>query len=99
MRKDNQDTFYEVRKDDTKWMDSKGFVHEINEMDLWHIYNTVNMLRRKNKQIRELSELHKITLVTSDEEYQMGKKEFEIPDLMIKRLNTEFAEKYPEYMI
>jgi len=82
MRTDNKDTFYELRKDDTKWMDSEGVVHEISEMDLWHIYNTVNMLRRR-------SNLNKY----------LGGERIEIPDLMIERLETEFAEIYPEYLI
>jgi hypothetical protein len=63
-------------------MDSEGDIHNISEMDLWHIYHTVNMLRRKSKY--------------ND---TVGFDRFEIPDLMIERLNTEFAEKYPEYLI
>ena len=82
MRTDNQDTFYRVKKDDTKWMDSDGNIHEIKEMDLWYIYNTVNMLNRN-----------------SNYNESRGLDRFEIPDLMIKRLDTEFAEIYPEYLI
>jgi hypothetical protein len=82
MRTSNQDTFYEVKKDDTKWMDAKGKIHDIYFMDLWHIYNTVNMLNRK-----------------SDYNESIGFERFEIPDLMIERLETEFADLYPEYLI
>jgi hypothetical protein len=82
MRTDNTDSFCELKRTDTQWMDQKGEIHNIKDMDLWHIYNTVEMLKRRNLSMKILR-----------------RDLFEIPDLMIERLETEFAEKYPEYLI
>ena len=82
MRQHPSDNFLKLEKSDILWMDSSGNIHEIEKMDLWHIYNAVKMLERRNKLYRELKF-----------------EEITIPSLMLLRLETEFAEKYPEYMI
>jgi hypothetical protein len=82
MRTAERDTFHKVYKDDTHWMSRDCEIHDIKEMDIWHVFHSVQMLRHKSDALEKL-----------------GYDGFYIPDLMIERLENEFAKEFPEYMI
>ncbi len=63
MRKNIDDSFYKLEKDDKKWMDREGNIHNIKDMDLFHVYYTVKMIERKNK---TLEIMNKSTFIIPD---------------------------------
>ena len=60
MRTSPKDTFYSLKKDDTKWMDREGNILEIKDMDIWHIFFTLNMLNERNATLEGKWDLYQI---------------------------------------
>ena len=83
MRTSKEDTFYELRSDDTVWMDREGVNHDINFMDFTYVLAVVRMLENKNRQFRN---------------GEKRKKPFVIPTLMYLRLE-QFKVTNPEYFL
>ena len=55
MRKDRFSSFYMLRKDDTRWMDRSEEIHDIKSMDKFHVFYTVQMLKRENEKNKRLN--------------------------------------------
>ena len=49
MRESIYDSFEKLKKDDTKWLGRKGQIYVFDEMDIWHVFYTYNLIKRAEK--------------------------------------------------
>ncbi len=79
MRSSKRDTFYFLKKDDKFWLDTKGILHNIENIEVDYLINIVMLLQRRNMSLEAHKERLYIIpdlMFTKIEEYKITNPEY-----------------------